>query len=110
MGWTRTLPSARRLTAVLLMLVIGTGGSVYTRPEYRHLVEAARARREGWGKGRAEVVKTFDSSLGQAEAEAIDAAAGELAPRYALEPFFRIPGRLDRTLLRPPIVVASLPA
>jgi hypothetical protein len=92
------------------MLVIATGGSVYSRPEYRHLVEAARAHREGWGKGRAEVVKTFDASLGRATAESLAAEAGEPQPRYALTPFFRVPGRLDRTLLRPPIAVSSHPA
>src|SRR2546430_1235102 len=100
----------RRRTAVLLMFVIGTGGSVYTRPEYRHLIEAARACREGWGKGRAEVAKPFDAGLGESAGESIPAEAGEPQPRYALPPFFRIPGRLDRTVFKPPIALPALPA
>lgn len=40
----------RRRTTLLLALLVCTRGGLLVQSEYRHLADAAKAPREGWGK------------------------------------------------------------
>jgi len=94
----------------MLVVVFASGGSVYARPEYHHLMDAARAHREGWGKGRAEALQTFTLSLAADLCKALADEAGD--PRGPETPGSVLirPSAPDRTLLRPPINPSSLPS
>jgi len=100
----------RRVVSVVLLLVIATGGTVYTRPDYHHLVEASRARREGWGKCKAEIARPFRFNGAEEACTLLAFEAGER--RSPAIPSTRLvrPSALERRPLRPPIAPAPIPA